>query len=59
MGAVGAQTVDTSKRLASLRELMNQNEYSVQVFVVPSEDQRRLFSVHLPAYLFSFYIYRR
>lgn len=35
-----AQTVDTSKRLAGLRELMNQKENSVKVLVVPSEDQR-------------------
>jgi Xaa-Pro aminopeptidase len=39
MGTAGAQTVDTSKRLAGLRELMNQKENSVQAFVVPSEDQ--------------------
>ncbi|RDB30249.1 putative Xaa-Pro aminopeptidase P [Hypsizygus marmoreus] len=39
MGAAGAQTVDTSKRLASLRELMVQRDNDVQAFVVPSEDQ--------------------
>jgi Xaa-Pro aminopeptidase len=44
MGAAGAQTVDTSKRLAALRELMNHTENSVQAFVVPSEDQRKLFT---------------
>jgi hypothetical protein len=40
MGAAGAQTVDTSKRLARLRELMNQKDNYVQTYVVPSEDQR-------------------
>ncbi|EGO03418.1 hypothetical protein SERLA73DRAFT_174889 [Serpula lacrymans var. lacrymans S7.3] len=38
MGA-GVQTVDTSKRLAHLRELMRLPENSVKAFVVPSEDQ--------------------
>lgn len=45
MGAVGVQTVHTSKRLASLRELMSQQDNSVDAFVVPSEDQRELGSV--------------
>lgn len=40
MGDVRTQTVDTSKRLTSLRELMNQKDNFVQAFVVPSEDQR-------------------
>ncbi|KIM78225.1 hypothetical protein PILCRDRAFT_98456 [Piloderma croceum F 1598] len=39
MGATRAQTVDTSKRLARLRELMNQKDNDVQTYVVPSEDQ--------------------
>ncbi|KAH7924378.1 Creatinase/aminopeptidase [Leucogyrophana mollusca] len=39
MGAPGAQTVDTSKRLANLRELMKKPENNVKAFVVPSEDQ--------------------
>lgn len=39
MGAIGAQTVDTTERLAKLRELMGQ-KYSVNAYVVPSEDQR-------------------
>lgn len=40
MGANGAQTVDTSQRLADLRALMAKKENNVQAFVVPSEDQR-------------------
>lgn len=40
MGAIGAQTVNTTERLASLRELMGKTENSVQAFVIPSEDQR-------------------
>lgn len=39
MGAAGNQMVDTSQRLARLRELLKQND--VQAFVVPSEDQRK------------------
>ena len=38
MGADGVHTVNTTVRLAKLRELMKQ--HSVQAFVVPSEDQR-------------------
>jgi hypothetical protein len=38
MGADGVHTVNTTERLAKLRELMKQ--HSVQAFVVPSEDQR-------------------
>lgn len=45
MGAVGTQTVDTAARLATLRELMSKKEHNVDVFVVPSEDQREL-SIH-------------
>lgn len=41
MAAAEAQTVDTTKRLAGLRELMKLKENSVQAFVVPSEDQRK------------------
>jgi Xaa-Pro aminopeptidase len=40
MGAVGTQTVNTTVRLAALRELMSKKENNVDVFVVPSEDQR-------------------
>ncbi|KAH7910665.1 peptidase M24, structural domain-containing protein [Hygrophoropsis aurantiaca] len=39
MGAPGAQTVSTTERLASLRELMRKPENNVKAFVVPSEDQ--------------------
>lgn len=41
MATAEAQTVDTTKRLAGLRELMKQKENTVQAFVVPSEDQRK------------------
>ncbi|KAL0957997.1 hypothetical protein HGRIS_000173 [Hohenbuehelia grisea] len=37
MGGAGAHTVDTTKRLAALRELLSQKK--VDAFVVPSEDQ--------------------
>lgn len=40
MGTAAAQTVDTSNRIAKLRELMNEKDNSVKAFVVPSEDQR-------------------
>ncbi|KAG5645493.1 hypothetical protein DXG03_005901 [Asterophora parasitica] len=40
MGAAGNHTVDTSKRLTDLRELMARKEHDVQAFVVPSEDQQ-------------------
>jgi Xaa-Pro aminopeptidase len=51
MGAAGAQTVDTSKRLAGLRELMGRKDNSVQAFVVPSEDQRKFAPIILRCYL--------
>ena len=38
MGAIGQHKVDTSERLAKLRELMKKR--GVDAFVVPSEDQR-------------------
>ncbi len=38
MGALGQHKVDTSERLAKLRELMKKR--GVDTFVVPSEDQR-------------------
>jgi len=38
MGAIGQHKVDTSERLANLRELMKKR--GVDAFVVPSEDQR-------------------
>lgn len=40
MGTAAAQTVDTSNRIAKLRELMNEKDNSVKAFIVPSEDQR-------------------
>jgi hypothetical protein len=40
MGAVGRHTVNTTERLAALRELMARSEHDVGAFVVPSEDQR-------------------
>ncbi|KAL4078159.1 peptidase M24, structural domain-containing protein [Scleroderma yunnanense] len=39
MGAIGRHTVDTSKRLASLRELMRKPEFNIKTIVVPSEDE--------------------
>ncbi|KAH9948032.1 Creatinase/aminopeptidase [Amylocystis lapponica] len=39
MGLPTAQTIDTSARLAALRQRMSQPEYSVDAVVVPSEDQ--------------------
>jgi hypothetical protein len=42
MGAIGAQTVNTTQRLQSLRELMKQTKHNVHALVVPSEDQRTL-----------------
>jgi Xaa-Pro aminopeptidase len=41
MGASGTRTVDTTERLAKLRELLKKPENNVKVFIVPSEDQRR------------------
>lgn len=38
----GTQTINTSERLAKLRELMRQKENDVNAYVVPSEDQREL-----------------
>jgi hypothetical protein len=40
MGALGTQTVDTTARIAALRQLMTDGDRPVQAFVVPSEDQR-------------------
>ena len=42
MGAIGTQMVNTTARITALRELMAKKEYNVDVFVVPSEDQREL-----------------
>ncbi|KAG1741526.1 peptidase M24, structural domain-containing protein [Suillus paluster] len=39
MGAIGTRTVDTTERLAKLRELLKKPENNVKAFVVPSEDQ--------------------
>jgi len=46
MGAIGTQMVDTTARVAALRELMAKQENNVDAFVVPSEDQRELFGYH-------------
>jgi len=35
------EMVNTSERLAKLRELMKRDENNVQAYVVPSEDQRQ------------------
>jgi len=40
MGAIATGTVDTTERLAKLRELLKKPENNVKAFVVPSEDQR-------------------
>ena len=40
-------TVDTSARLAALRELMAKPEHDVQALVIPTEDQRKFLSVCL------------
>jgi len=39
MGAIGRHTVNTTERLAALRELMSRDEHAVGALVVPSEDQ--------------------
>ena len=39
---MGTHTVRTGERLAKLRELMKKKENDVNVYVVPSEDQREL-----------------
>ncbi|KAJ8595569.1 Creatinase/aminopeptidase [Rhizopogon salebrosus TDB-379] len=39
MGATATGTVDTTERLAKLRELLKKPENNVKAFVVPSEDQ--------------------
>ena len=46
-GAV-SQTVNTTKRLAGLRELMNREDNLVKAYIVPSEDQRPYPSWHPP-----------
>jgi Xaa-Pro aminopeptidase len=43
MGATATGTVDTTERLAKLRELLKKPENNVKAFVVPSEDQRMYF----------------
>jgi hypothetical protein len=40
MSATATGTVDTTERLAKLRELLRKPENNVKAFVVPSEDQR-------------------
>jgi Xaa-Pro aminopeptidase len=39
MGAIGTQTVNTTDRLAALRNLMG--EHNIDTYIVPSEDQRK------------------
>ncbi|KAG2058192.1 Creatinase/aminopeptidase [Suillus hirtellus] len=39
MGAIKTRTVNTTERLAKLRELLKKPENNVKAFVVPSEDQ--------------------
>ncbi|KAG0707891.1 peptidase M24, structural domain-containing protein [Suillus ampliporus] len=39
MGAIGTHTIDTTERLAKLRELLKKPENKVKAFFVPSEDQ--------------------
>lgn len=39
MGVIGTRTVDTTERLAKLRELLKKPENNVKAFFVPSEDQ--------------------
>lgn len=39
MGGIGTRTVDTTERLAKLRDLLKKPENNVKAFVVPSEDQ--------------------
>lgn len=41
MGAIKTRTVNTTERLAKLRELLKKPENNVKAFIVPSEDQRR------------------
>jgi Xaa-Pro aminopeptidase len=43
MGATATGTVNTTERLAKLRELLKKPENNVKAFVVPSEDQRMYF----------------
>jgi Xaa-Pro aminopeptidase len=43
MGPTATATVDTTERLAKLRELLKTSENNVKAFVVPSEDQRTHF----------------
>ncbi|EIN09077.1 Creatinase/aminopeptidase [Punctularia strigosozonata HHB-11173 SS5] len=38
MGDIGTHTVNTTERLAKLRELMSSKKYDVKAYVVPSED---------------------
>ncbi len=40
MGAQAAHTVNTTKRLEALRQLMSTTENDVTAYVIPSEDQR-------------------
>ena len=36
----GRQTIDTSQRLANLRQILASHDPKIDVFVVPSEDAR-------------------
>ena len=47
MGAIGTQTVNTTARIAALRELMSSKEHNVDALVVPSEDQRELSDIDI------------
>ncbi len=40
MGGPATQTVNTTKRLQALRQLMSKPENDVKAYVIPSEDQR-------------------
>jgi Xaa-Pro aminopeptidase len=41
MQGANAQKVDSTQRLAKLRELMSKKDNSVNAIVVPSQDQRK------------------
>jgi len=47
MGAKGTHTVDTTLRLQNIRTSMRQGDVNVDVYVVPSEDQRKCFDLPL------------
>ncbi len=45
--AASAQKVDTTQRLAALRDLMRNQSPAVDAYVVPSEDARKIVSLFL------------